>query len=260
MPSCGSPTGRAPASPPFPRPAGAATAGRSGSTRAPGTVPGISGAGRPRPVQRPRPCRIAPGALTRRSMTETRQVLFIQGGGAGHARRLGRQARRQPAAGARRRVRGPLPADARRGRPERRDLGSGHPARRSPPSTTAPSWSAIRSAGRSSSTRSRSSAPKRALGGDRAARRPVRRRRRLAGDEFELPDDLGARLPPGVPVHLFHGLDDDTAPPAHADLYARAIPQAQRAPASRARSPAGQRPARGRERDPAPSTARSPDR
>ena len=46
------------------------------------------------------------------------------------------------------------------------------------------------------------------------------------GDEFELPHDLGARLPQGVPVHVFHGLQDRTAPPAHADLYARAIPQA----------------------------------
>ena len=46
------------------------------------------------------------------------------------------------------------------------------------------------------------------------------------GDEFELPDDLGERLPRGVPVHIFHGLDDDTAPPSHADLYARAIPRA----------------------------------
>ncbi|MEV0431172.1 alpha/beta fold hydrolase [Micromonospora sp. NPDC050495] len=46
------------------------------------------------------------------------------------------------------------------------------------------------------------------------------------GDEFELPDDLGARLPQGVPVHVFHGLQDETAPPAHADRYARAIPQA----------------------------------
>jgi predicted alpha/beta hydrolase family esterase len=45
-------------------------------------------------------------------------------------------------------------------------------------------------------------------------------------DEFELPSDLGARLPPGVPVHLFHGLDDHDVPPAHADLYARAIPGA----------------------------------
>jgi pimeloyl-ACP methyl ester carboxylesterase len=27
-------------------------------------------------------------------------------------------------------------------------------------------------------------------------------------------------------VHVFHGLQDETAPPSHADLYARAIPQA----------------------------------
>ncbi|MFG3604709.1 alpha/beta fold hydrolase [Micromonospora chersina] len=47
------------------------------------------------------------------------------------------------------------------------------------------------------------------------------------GDEFELPHDLGARLPQGVPVHVFHGLQDEIAPPSHADLYARAIPQAQ---------------------------------
>lgn len=45
-------------------------------------------------------------------------------------------------------------------------------------------------------------------------------------DERELPSDLGARLPPGVPVHVFHGLQDEIAPPAHADLYAKAIPQA----------------------------------
>ncbi|MEU9828423.1 alpha/beta fold hydrolase [Micromonospora chersina] len=47
------------------------------------------------------------------------------------------------------------------------------------------------------------------------------------GDEFELPHDLGARLPQGVPVYVFHGLRDENAPPSHADLYARAIPQAQ---------------------------------
>jgi len=44
--------------------------------------------------------------------------------------------------------------------------------------------------------------------------------------EMKLPVDLGARLPRGVPIHFFHGLEDDTAPPAHADLYARAVPQA----------------------------------
>ncbi len=47
------------------------------------------------------------------------------------------------------------------------------------------------------------------------------------GDGFELPADLGARLPPDVPVHVFLGLEDDTVPSAHAALYARAIPQAQ---------------------------------
>jgi pimeloyl-ACP methyl ester carboxylesterase len=46
------------------------------------------------------------------------------------------------------------------------------------------------------------------------------------GDEFELPADLGERLPPGVPVHAFYGLEDQTVPASHADLYARAIPQA----------------------------------
>ena len=46
-------------------------------------------------------------------------------------------------------------------------------------------------------------------------------------DEFELTSDLGAKLPPGVRVQVFHGLQDVTAPPSHADLYARAIPQAQ---------------------------------
>ncbi|MGW5556981.1 alpha/beta fold hydrolase [Micromonospora sp. NPDC003944] len=47
-----------------------------------------------------------------------------------------------------------------------------------------------------------------------------------ANDEFELPPDLGARLPRGVPVHVFHGLQDDTAPPEHADRYAAVVPQA----------------------------------
>ena len=48
-----------------------------------------------------------------------------------------------------------------------------------------------------------------------------------SGEEFELPTDLGARLPQGVWVQLFHGLDDQTVPPFHARLYARAITQAQ---------------------------------
>jgi predicted alpha/beta hydrolase family esterase len=46
-------------------------------------------------------------------------------------------------------------------------------------------------------------------------------------DEFQLASNLGARLPQGVRVHVFHGHDDETAPLSHADLYAHAIPQAQ---------------------------------
>ncbi len=44
--------------------------------------------------------------------------------------------------------------------------------------------------------------------------------------EFHFPRDLGTRLPQGVPIHFFHGLDDTTVPPSHTELYARAIPQA----------------------------------
>jgi predicted alpha/beta hydrolase family esterase len=45
-------------------------------------------------------------------------------------------------------------------------------------------------------------------------------------EEVETMPDLGARLPAGSPVYLYHGTDDETAPLDHADLYARAIPQA----------------------------------
>ncbi|MFZ5891952.1 MAG: alpha/beta fold hydrolase [Myxococcota bacterium] len=47
-----------------------------------------------------------------------------------------------------------------------------------------------------------------------------------SADDFQFPADLGARLPAGVAVHFFHGLQDETAPASHVDLYARAIPQA----------------------------------
>ena len=47
-----------------------------------------------------------------------------------------------------------------------------------------------------------------------------------SSEEWELPSDLGARLPHSMSVHVFHGLDDETVPPSHAGLYGRAIPQA----------------------------------
>jgi pimeloyl-ACP methyl ester carboxylesterase len=46
------------------------------------------------------------------------------------------------------------------------------------------------------------------------------------GDELDTPRDLGARLPRDVPVHVYHGLKDETAPPAHAQIYGRAVPEA----------------------------------
>jgi predicted alpha/beta hydrolase family esterase len=45
-------------------------------------------------------------------------------------------------------------------------------------------------------------------------------------DDLAFPTDLDARLPRGVPIFVFHGLLDETAPHSHADLYARAIPRA----------------------------------
>ena len=47
-----------------------------------------------------------------------------------------------------------------------------------------------------------------------------------AADELQLPVDLGARLSRSVPIHLFHGLEDETVPASHVDLYSRAVPQA----------------------------------
>ena len=45
-------------------------------------------------------------------------------------------------------------------------------------------------------------------------------------DEVKAVADLGAHLPPNTPIYLYHGSNDDTAPFAHVDLYERAIPGA----------------------------------
>ena len=45
-------------------------------------------------------------------------------------------------------------------------------------------------------------------------------------DDWKPKSELGDKLPAGVPIYLYHGLADDTAPPAHLELYAHAIPQA----------------------------------
>jgi predicted alpha/beta hydrolase family esterase len=44
--------------------------------------------------------------------------------------------------------------------------------------------------------------------------------------DFELPKNLSARLPEGVPVFLYHGRDDEIVPFGHVELYAKALPQA----------------------------------
>ena len=45
-------------------------------------------------------------------------------------------------------------------------------------------------------------------------------------DDIEPRTDFSARLPPNVPVFLYHGGDDEVVPSAHVRLYAEAIPQA----------------------------------
>jgi predicted alpha/beta hydrolase family esterase len=47
-----------------------------------------------------------------------------------------------------------------------------------------------------------------------------------AVEDLQFPPQLGADLPRDVPLHFYHGLDDDIAPPSHLELYARAVPQA----------------------------------
>jgi predicted alpha/beta hydrolase family esterase len=44
-------------------------------------------------------------------------------------------------------------------------------------------------------------------------------------DDIAPMGDLGSRLPSAVPIWLYQGDDDDTTPPAHAELYAEAIPR-----------------------------------
>jgi predicted alpha/beta hydrolase family esterase len=43
-------------------------------------------------------------------------------------------------------------------------------------------------------------------------------------EDIEPRPDLAARLPRGVPIFLYHGRKDETAPLGHVDLYAEAVP------------------------------------
>ena len=45
-------------------------------------------------------------------------------------------------------------------------------------------------------------------------------------DDWQPQREIGNKIPGSVPVYIYQGLADETAPPKHAELYARAIPQA----------------------------------
>jgi len=189
---------------------------------------------RPRRLLR-RGCRGLPAAVPIRvvtkagkgiAMTPARQILFIQGGGAGAHDEW----------------------DAKLAESLRRELGGGHEVRYPRmPDEGDPGyarWSAaIRReladlddgavvAGHSAGAAILINAlaeqpPQRGLGAIVLIAAPFVGEGGWPSDEFELTGELGARLPSGVPVYVFHGLQDETVPPSHAGLYARAIPQAQ---------------------------------
>jgi hypothetical protein len=45
-------------------------------------------------------------------------------------------------------------------------------------------------------------------------------------EDWQPQREIGGKLPRGVPIYLYHGLADTEVPPSHAELYARALPQA----------------------------------
>jgi pimeloyl-ACP methyl ester carboxylesterase len=102
-------------------------------------------------------------------------------------------------------------------------LGSQPSSGNTPSLKTAPSWLAIRSAGRFWSMRWRKSRPSFTSAASFSS---------LVGEggwpsnDIIAREHLGTALPDGVPVFLYHGSDDETAPFAHVDSYAEAIPDA----------------------------------
>jgi hypothetical protein len=45
-------------------------------------------------------------------------------------------------------------------------------------------------------------------------------------DDVKLPSNAAERIPHGLPVFLYHGRQDEVVPFSHAEMYARALPQA----------------------------------
>ena len=68
--------------------------------------------------------------------------------------------------------------------------------------------------------------PERALAGIFLVSMPFIGEGGWPSDEIEPQPDLGAKLPAGLPVYLYQGSADETVPANHAELNAKAIPQA----------------------------------
>jgi pimeloyl-ACP methyl ester carboxylesterase len=70
------------------------------------------------------------------------------------------------------------------------------------------------------------SAPEATLGASVLIAAPFVGRGGWESDDIQPRLDIATRLPPAVPIWLYHGDQDDIAPVAHVDLYAAAIPRA----------------------------------
>ncbi|KJS20137.1 MAG: alpha/beta hydrolase [Hoeflea sp. BRH_c9] len=68
--------------------------------------------------------------------------------------------------------------------------------------------------------------PQRALGGLMLLAMPFFGEGGWPSDDIGPQEKLGAELPGGLPVYIYHGNNDDTVPSAHVEHYAKAIPQA----------------------------------
>ncbi len=65
--------------------------------------------------------------------------------------------------------------------------------------------------------------PKGAFGGLFVIAAPFIGKGGWPSDDIDDCEDFSQRLPPGVPVYLYHGADDTVVPTAHVHLYAKAI-------------------------------------
>jgi len=69
-------------------------------------------------------------------------------------------------------------------------------------------------------------APQRAIGGIFIIAAPFVGEGGWTSQDIEPRSDFAARLPPGIPIFLYHGREDEIAPFKHVELYAQTIPSA----------------------------------